>query len=126
MDQSRLIDESEDDIWEAVIIALGGYKKVSGWLWPNLKQETAYARLKNCFREDKDENLSWHDRKRILKAGREAGCHLAMHYLCNELLYDEPKPADRHRLKQEIKTQINIQVDRLEALLDRAERLEND
>jgi hypothetical protein len=124
--QTQLIDETEDDAWEATIRALGGHKKVSGWLWPHLKQETAYAKLKNCFREDKDEQLSWEDRKRILEAARSIGCHLAMSRLCHDLLYAAPIPANIEREKQELRGQLNIATERFEALVTRLERLENE
>jgi hypothetical protein len=126
MDQSRLIDESEDDVWEATIIFLGGYKKVSGWLWPGLAPKTAYAKLKNCFRDEKDERLTWEERKLIMSRAREAGCHMPMYRLCGDLLYEQPAPASKDRLKQEIATQINVNAERLHALLDRFQQLEDD
>lgn len=121
-----MVDEtdSEDDVWESVIIQVGGYKNVAMWLWPHLKQETAYARLKNCFREDKDERLAWDDRKRILRRARELGCHDAMNRLCDDLLYERTNPASKERLLGELKEKTAVTVDRLRALIERMERLE--
>lgn len=121
--QDRLIEETEDDVWDALIIACGGYKKVAGTLWPNLKPDTRYAKLKNCFRADKDERLTWEERKMVLRLGSEVGCHIGMHQLSSDLLYENPTPANRDRLKQEAKSQINIRIDELRDLIARAEKL---
>lgn len=118
--------DSEDDIWEAAIMHLGGYKSVATWLWKNLKQETAYARLKNCFREDKDERLSWEDRKRILRRARKAGFHQAMDRLCDDLMYDRTNPANRERVVSELKHQACTLTTRLETLIQRMELLDGD
>lgn len=120
------MDESEDDIWESVIIQIGGYKNVAMWLWPHLKQETAYARLKNCFRDDKDERLSWEDRKRIMRRAHDAGCHDAMYRLCDDLLYERTRPANKQRVMGELKNQADLAITRLETLIERMERLEGD
>lgn len=117
-------NESEDDVWEAVIIQLGGYKNVAMWLWPHLKQETAYARLKNCFRDDKDERLNWEDRKRILHRARDAGFHQLMHRLCDDLLYERTNPANKERVLSELKNQAGVTIGRLESLIERMEKLE--
>lgn len=124
--QIDLVSDDQDDAWDATIRFLGGYKKVACNLWPHLKQETAYNRLKHCFNDDKDERLSFNDAKRILQWARDAGCHLAMYRLCDDLLYERPNPASKERLTQEIKTQINLQTDKLHALLNRLDKLESE
>lgn len=85
-----------DDIYQAVdsvIAALGGYKKVAGWLFPNKPINTAYAHLKNCLRDDKSEKLDPQELVLILARGREIGAHDAMYFLADAANYERPAPS---------------------------------
>src|SRR5688500_2959577 len=48
MTQTKLFYDSVDDAIATTIMAIGGYKKVAVELWPSMKMESAYARLKAC------------------------------------------------------------------------------
>lgn len=77
-----MFPESIEDAIGFDIQAVGGYKKVAGMLWPQLKIESAYARLKNCLRDDKDEKLDPSELLLIKRWARDEG---ARHTLDFEL-----------------------------------------
>lgn len=92
MNQENLFHETPEDAIGAVISACGGFKKVACLLWPTRKAESAYARLKACLDDSKDEKLTLGEVVAIARMGREAGAHAFMNFLCAELAYTEVKP----------------------------------
>lgn len=120
--QQQLFVEDEDDAFDASIRHLGGYKSVACWLWPHLKPETAYARLKACFNDAKDEKLSWVDGRRIMAKAREKGCHILMYYLCDELLYERPRTIAKEKLEAELQEEADVLLERVEAIADKLRR----
>src|SRR5574343_811968 len=91
MDQPAL---SFDDINHArrhVITALGGAKEVGSQLWPEKDIDTAAKYLANCTDGNRHEKLSLDQVMWLLKKGREADCHVAMHYICAECGYVPPQ-----------------------------------
>lgn len=85
-----------DDIYAAigsVVEAIGGYKKVAGWLFPNKPINTAYSHLKACLRDDKPEKLDPQELILILAKGREAGAHDAMYFMADAANYERPAPS---------------------------------
>lgn len=57
MQQNKLFFDTVYDAIGSDILDAGGYKVVAGKLWPSMKQASAYARLKSCIDEHKDEKL---------------------------------------------------------------------
>jgi len=83
-----------DDVYSAIdasIMALGGYKKVAGWLFPNKPLTTAYSHLKNCLRDDKPEKLDPHELVLLLQKAKDAGAHDLMHFMADAGEYERPK-----------------------------------
>lgn len=76
MNQQQLFYESLDDAIGSTIIALGGYKAVALRLWPTMKLESAYAKLKSCTnaQHDKREYLKDHEIEKLAEWGREIAC----------------------------------------------------
>jgi hypothetical protein len=66
------------------------FKQVACALWPNLKPESAYARLKNCLNPEKDEKL---DLSEIKLLCRVTGRYEPLYWLCDET--DHARPAQR-------------------------------
>lgn len=93
-EQTRLFCEDENDALDAAIRCLGGYKHVGMTLWPHLKMETAYARLKAALNPSKDEKLAFGEGVLIMRLAREKGCHTLMHYIADECLYEKPRPIE--------------------------------
>ena len=96
MNQENLFHETPEDAMGAVISACGGFKRVAGLLWPTRKPESAYARLKACLDDSKDEKLTLSEVVEIARMGREAGAHAFLNYLCRELDYSPVKPIAPH------------------------------
>lgn len=119
MDQTKLFYE---DIYDAVgttITALGGFKKVGYMLWPNMKMESAYARLKNCLERGKSEKLDPEELMTILKEGRKVGCHALAQFISDEAGYDQPKPKEPEDELAELQRDFINSVKRVEALADK-------
>src|SRR5689334_11966521 len=54
----RLFYDDEYAAQRVMIEEGKGYKATAMYLWPHMKAESAYARLKNATRGDRDEKLS--------------------------------------------------------------------
>jgi len=48
-----------DDEFEALNLMISNSKRLAGFLFPHLKPDSAYARLKSCLSHDKDERLTF-------------------------------------------------------------------
>lgn len=94
MDQGKLFYEDIYDAIGTTIMALGGYKKVGYMLWPNMKMESAYARLKNCLERDKPEKLAPDELATLVREGRKAGCHAIPEFMADDAGYDRPNPKE--------------------------------
>lgn len=103
-------DTVYDDISEAIredIAAGGGFREVSQALWPAMKPDSAYARLKNCLRDDKDDKLSPQEVDAIMRRARtRAGRSAIVLYACAAAQYDEPKPRDLDQERVEVQRQL--------------------
>lgn len=97
MRQNELFYDTAYDAIGAGIVSCGGFKVVAGNLWPAKKHDTAYARLKSCVNEHKDEKLDIEEIIQIAKWAKEQGNHALMQYLGQELGYSvEPlDPTDQ-------------------------------
>lgn len=104
----------------------GGYKKIAGALWPSLKSETAYARLKNALEETKAEKLALCEVMTIMRMARDNGDTSALRYIATELGFglievDPKEEADdlTRQIAQSLDG-INKRMARLEKLRERA------
>lgn len=73
MIQDMFPESIEDAIGNDVQAIRGGYKTVAASLWPSINPSSAYARLKNCLRDDKDEKLSPSELLLIKQWARDVG-----------------------------------------------------
>ena len=112
-----------DSIYEAlreVVRVVGGPKSTGQRLWPGKSVQEAQTRLLNCLDHNRAEKLSPEDVVLLLKLGRRAGCHVAMHFLADDCGYARPAPIEpedeRARLQREF-------VDAVHALRGIEERL---
>jgi len=74
------------------------YKEVAVYLFPHLKMESAYGRLKACLNPDKDERLTF---GQIITMCRFCGRFDALYYMADELEHEQPKlkePEDKDSL----------------------------
>lgn len=123
MDQPQLFYEDINDALGATIQALGGFKKVAGRLWPSMKLESAYARLKNCLRDDKDEKLSPGELLLLMQWGRTERCHAIMDFLADEAHYERPSPRSPDDEYQQLQREFISAARTLEKIQERMGRV---
>ena len=125
--QDMFPESIEDAIGNDIQAIPGGYKAVAGRLWPGIKIESAYARLKNCLRDDKDEKLAPGELLLIKQWAREAGSRCTIDYELGECHCAASKPVEPEtelvqaiRELSEIQRQSDLRGQKLAALLERA------
>lgn len=64
-----------------------GYKNVAIYLFPHLKMESAYSRLKACLNPEKDERLTL---GQIIAMCRYCNRYDALHFMADELSHKRP------------------------------------
>lgn len=121
--QNELFHDDINDAIGSLILALGGYKKVAADLWPHMAMNSAYARLKACLRDDKDEKLSPHELIYLIKEGRDKGCHAVINYICGEAGYEQPKALQPHDELAELQRQYIQAAKIIRAVSERIERI---
>lgn len=72
-EQAVLWHDSISDAIGAAVAACGGAKRVSGLLWPAMKPEAAYTRLKHALNDERAEKLSPDELMLISKVARDVG-----------------------------------------------------
>ncbi len=75
-------DTDADAINTAIRDSGKTYKEVASALFPALKMDSAYARLKNCLNPDKDEKLSFAE---VVFICKYTGRFDPIHFACDEL-----------------------------------------
>lgn len=115
-----------DDVWEAVravVAALGGAKAVGSRMRPELPADDAGRWLSKCLDRDRAEKLDLDQLLLILKWGREADCHVAMHFIAEAAGYDEPKPANPEDEKARLQREFIAAQRQFQELAARMERI---
>jgi len=86
--QSNLFFEDE---FEALNLMVSNSEKsakeLAGYLFPHLKLDSAYARLKACLNPEKDERLTF---GQIIAAMRFCECYEPLMYACDETQHARP------------------------------------
>ncbi len=80
-------DDEYDALAQMIANSDKSAKDVAAYLFPHLKHESAYARLKACLNPDKDERLTF---GQIIAAMRYCGQFDPLHYACDETLHARP------------------------------------
>jgi hypothetical protein len=123
MTQEPLWVDDIETALTAVVLALGGPKKVAGEMWttedPTLKSQY----LKHCLTADRREKLSLREILWLFKAGREADCHTAMYFLTTECGYSEPMIVDPRDERQKLQREFIKSKEELARLLSKMDRL---
>lgn len=122
--QAKLFYDTIADAISDGVLAAGGWKVVAGKLWPAMKPSSAYARLKSCVSEDKDEKLSPDEVLLIAKLAKEQGNHAIIQFLAQELGYEVKEVQPRDELQSllhesaELTKQVAARQQRIERLLE--------
>ncbi|MFU8837891.1 MAG: hypothetical protein ACNA75_06260 [Thiohalomonadaceae bacterium] len=121
--QQDLWHEDINDAIAADIMACGGYKKMALELWPALKMETAYARLKACLNHDKAEKLSPEEISLITRMARQRGSLATLTYMLREAHCADPAPIEPEDEKARLQREYVASVKALQKLSKQLEKL---
>ena len=103
--QESMFYECANDALSTCIQSAGGWKHVAGSLWPAMKPESAYARLKACMDDGAREKLTADEIIGIAKLAREKGCHAWAQFNNQELGYAPPVPVDPQDVQDDLMRQ---------------------
>ena len=88
MSQQKLFYEDEFEALQLMISSSErSFKEVASYLFPHLKPESAYARLKACLNPEKDERLTF---GQIIAAMKFCGRFDPLMFACDETLHARP------------------------------------
>lgn len=88
MSQQKLFYEDEFEALQLMISSSErSFKEVAAYLFPHLKPESAYARLKSCLNPDKDERLTF---GQIIAAMKFCERFDPLKFACDETLHARP------------------------------------
>lgn len=80
-----------DDEFDAISTAIGNsgkpFKEVAKHMFPEMKPESAYARLKACCHVDGDQRLSF---GQVIRLMYFCGCYDPLMYACDETMHARP------------------------------------
>jgi hypothetical protein len=80
-----------DDEFDAIATAIGGsgkdFKMVAAHIFPDMKPESAYARLKACCSPTGDQRLTF---GQVLRLMRFCECYDPLYHACDETLHARP------------------------------------
>lgn len=94
--QSKLFYEDEFDALNQMIShSSKTSKELANYLFPHLKAESAYARLKACLNSEKDERLTF---GQIIAAMKFCESYDPLMFACDDTLHARP---DRKQIKDE-------------------------
>lgn len=123
MTQDTLWHDTFEDALRDVVQALGGPKRVASQLWPGKGLQEAARYLNHCLDVERNEKLSPGEIIWIMRAGAQAGCHVAMTFIADSCLYERPRPVTRRDREAELRQQFVESVQQLEILRREMERL---
>lgn len=94
MEQQALFHEDINDALRAAVKSCGGTKKVAGQLWPEKTLADAQSYLNDCLNTARPAKLSQEQVLLLLKWAKQAGCHDAINYICEQAGYSHPQPIE--------------------------------
>lgn len=83
----NLYDDEYDALNRMVANSSKTAKELAVYLFPHLKMDSAYARLKACLNPEKDDKLSF---GQIIAAMRFCGTADPLYFMCDETLHARP------------------------------------
>lgn len=114
MQQAELFHETWENALQATVDAIGGPKKVAAELWPGMKLDSAYAKLKACLDPDKErEKFSLSEIVTLTNWGRKKGIHYSNAFFNDDTGYERPKPIAREQRKAEAIEDVKLIAEQL-------------
>lgn len=74
--QTPLFHEDIYEAYKTAVMALGGSKKVAGWLFPDKPVDKASGLLNQCLNRERSEKLDPEQLQLIKREARKIGCHV--------------------------------------------------
>jgi hypothetical protein len=106
VEQQPLFFEDIYDALRHVVQSAGGAKRVGTVLYPEKTPDSAGRALMDCLNPGRHEKLDPEQLMVLLRIGHEAGCHVAVHYLCGQAGYSKPDPIAPGDEKAELQRQL--------------------
>ncbi len=119
----QLFYESIYDALRELIRVLGGTKAVAARLWPEKTIGDAQNLLNDCLNPARPHRLNPEQVLWLLREGRQANCHAAMHFIADDCGYARPAPAEPADEFAELQRQFIAATGAQRALVERMERL---
>ena len=113
-------DDEFDALAQTIANSERSFKECAALLFPHLKPESQYARLKNCLNPDKDERLSF---GQIIALCRFCGSFDALHFMADELQHTRPARKEPDDEKNALMREVVGAAKTLDRALDRLEKL---
>lgn len=125
MQQDPLFFDSIDDAIGNAVQALGGFKRVAGDLWPAMKAESAYAKLKAALDPAKTrENLDQHEIQLIGERAAAVGNYAIPRWF-SERCGGEFRVVSPVERAQDLQQRFDNGVGELRHLVERMEKLKS-
>lgn len=121
--QLALVHDDVNEVVRSLVAALGGAKVIGPRLFPQKSPDAAARYLLDCLNPNRDHDIGTEGFVTLLKWAREAGIHLGMHWLCDELHYARPQTIEPEDHAAEILRRVDFARDELKVLLTQLERL---
>jgi hypothetical protein len=121
--QTKLFYEDE---YEALNLMVSNSQKsakeLAAYLFPHLKLDSAYARLKACLNPEKDERLTF---GQIIAAMKFCECYDPLMYACDETLHARPDRKAPQDEEVKLVQAINGAADTMQKAMRQLENLRN-
>lgn len=124
MKQEALWHDTIEEALRAVVMALGGPKRVSSELWPGKSITDGARHLNHSLDPDRPEKLSLGEVVWLLQAGSREGVHTAMAHLCQSAGYAEPTPVTPEEQQNALQREYIEAAKAMEQVVKRMERLQ--
>lgn len=121
--QSKLFYEDEFEALQLMVSNSGkSIKEIACHLWPDMKPESAYAKLKACLNPKGDENFRF---SQVIALMRFCNSYDPLYYICDETMHARPDRKnpddDMVKLTEAIQGAADVMTKAMNAL----ERLQN-
>lgn len=84
----KMFYEDEFDALAVMVSSSGkSIKEISAFLWPDMKPESAYAKLKACLNPKGDESFRF---SQVIALTKFCNCYDPLYYLCDETMHARP------------------------------------
>jgi hypothetical protein len=97
-----------------------GYQETAQRLWPSMKPESAYARLKACTNSQGDQRLRFGEIIEVMRFNQRFD---PLYYACDEALHHRPAPKAPQDEEAKLVSAINGAADTLQRAMNALEAL---